>query len=928
VRLTAKERVLLHLLDFARHAESVEVPPEMAQEGVAGAVGIELRHLTQYIRPLEAEGLVRERRAHISGARQRRIVYDLTDTGRRAAMRLRDAVKSEVVRVRDAGGVREVTVARLLEESKGSASVVFISRQVAEAGIVELGALSRPGAPGLVEMLSDAPRIAKFVGREVELAAVTGTADGPRVFVVRGVAGIGKSSFAARACDLLRGRCNLFWHRLRPWDSRPSILARLGEFLSALGKPGLRSVLARGETARADPVLREDLPGTKSLLVFDDAHESAPEVLSFFRFLKDVVAGASDVRVLVLTRRAVPFYDRRDTSISGLVREIDLAGFRSEEIAAFLSADPASRWVADLAGQLGGHPLFLELLRSGPPPAAGGTALRDVRRFIEEEIYGELSEAERRVMKTASLYRVPVPREALLPDAALSHDVLLSLRDRSLIRPVGEDRFGLHDTIREFFGGVLTPGERKELAPFAVHQLRGLAEGARRAGNFVATIDDLTNALQLETSPDERRSLSEALGDAHERIGDLPGTLSAYGVALAIAEDPEVVARLHRKTAAALQVRGELAPAIAELEAGFHELGNLPSEERGWLELVRCRVVTRREEWKEARESGDAALRTFRSLGHRPGQAQALLELGNIEVNSQTSDPKVAEGYLTAALGLSEGVGDPEFTARVHIALAHLFANRFGDVERTMKSIASIETLLPSVADPHIRRSFLMLRGWFNLELLAEYAEAERFFTEAIALAERIYDPPTAAFARYGVASVRYFQGAVDEARREYERFSVDIDALGFPGYGVEGMWMVAECSLRLGDLPRFHDVASALEDPKFARGVEARPIHIRVLRGIDRLARGDFDGSRAAFEEALRFAGRGFAVDETSLEHFAHSFYGFALLAMGREREGDAHIRLSVEFLERYGQKARLSVFSEMRERVVPALRAAASAG
>ena len=429
MRLTAKERVLLHLLDFARHAESVEVPPEMAQEGVAGAVGIELRHLTQYIRPLEAEGLVRERRAHISGARQRRIVYDLTDTGRRAAMRLRDAVKSEVVRVRDAGGVREVTVARLLEESKGSASVVFISRQVAEAGIVELGALSRPGAPGLVEMLSDAPRIAKFVGREVELAAVTGTADGPRVFVVRGVAGIGKSSFAARACDLLRGRCNLFWHRLRPWDSRPSILARLGEFLSALGKPGLRSVLARGETARADPVLREDLPGTKSLLVFDDAHAANREVAGLLGdFLHPIDAPPATHKLLFLSRERAGFV-RADDLAKGRVRELELSDLPGPDARAVLEAlgAPASRR-EEIIDRGGGHPLSLELA------AAGRFTVERAREtsatWFAEEALSRLAIEPRRALELACVFEGTIPPEALGTHARIAS----SPRRRSRVR--------------------------------------------------------------------------------------------------------------------------------------------------------------------------------------------------------------------------------------------------------------------------------------------------------------------------------------------------------------------------------------------------------------------------------------------------------------------------------------------------------------
>ncbi len=51
LRLTAKERILLHLLEFTKYADSVEVPPGMTQEGIAQTAWILVPHVTQYVRP-------------------------------------------------------------------------------------------------------------------------------------------------------------------------------------------------------------------------------------------------------------------------------------------------------------------------------------------------------------------------------------------------------------------------------------------------------------------------------------------------------------------------------------------------------------------------------------------------------------------------------------------------------------------------------------------------------------------------------------------------------------------------------------------------------------------------------------------------------------------------------------------------------------
>ena len=138
VRLTAKERILLHLQHFARYADASEVPPELTQGRIVEAAGIDRRHFAQYVHPLVRDGLVRERTAHVRGVVQRRRVYVLTEEGRIRALGVRDRIRSAVVRVRDASGVREVTVAEALLEARGTMSVLDILRESIETGVVDL----------------------------------------------------------------------------------------------------------------------------------------------------------------------------------------------------------------------------------------------------------------------------------------------------------------------------------------------------------------------------------------------------------------------------------------------------------------------------------------------------------------------------------------------------------------------------------------------------------------------------------------------------------------------------------------------------------------------------------------------------------------------------------------------------------------------
>ena len=921
MRLTAKERILIHLADFAKYEGVAEVPPEMGQEGVAHAAAIYVQHVRQFVGPLLKEGLVRERTAHVKGHRRRLKVYDLTDRGRLVAAHLREQVRASPIRVRGPDGIQETTFGEAVRQVGGSTRFSDLVRAAAERDVIDLSSLGSEGPSKFIERIGEAPHPRTFVGRSKELEVLTRDSGDPRVFFVRGVAGIGKSSLAAKACERLHGTRSIYWHRIRPWDTRLSILAGLAEFLEPLGRPGLRAVLRRGESEVADRVVREDLQTSQCLLVFDDADEASPEAVGLLRFLKEVIADASGVRAILLSRRAVPFYDRRDVTIRHLVAEIDLQGFGTKEIEGLLASEPGGAQLVRTARRLGGHPLFLELLLSAARDGISAESLTDVRRFVEEEIYSDLSDAERQMMKTAALYAVPFPRNVLFADPSMSHDVLLSLTSKSLIRPLAEDTFGVHDTIRDFFLSILTPPEHDALAPVAANHLARLAEEAASTKDFITALNCLSNAVALEPSPTQLVSLYETLGDTYENIGDLPAALSSYKEAVRRTKEPETLARLHRKTAASLQVRGEIAPAIEEIEAGFDVLGPQPSVERGWLNFVQCRIASDQEDWAEAREHGEAALTALQSAGDAGGEARTLVELANIQINAQ-GNPAEAEGYLTSALKLADAGLELDFRARIHIALANLYANRIGDVDRAAQHIEAVEAMQDSIADPHVRRSLLFLRAWFALLQRADFPAAEAWFTQALAHARRIHSTVSHTAAKFGLAHVAYFEGKIEEARSAFERCVVETDAEEILGHALEARWMVAECCLRLEDVPGFLKIVAEVHDPRRSAGLAARPFHAHVLEGLGRLVQRDWIGCEAAFAKAFRLIETRGVAPDAAIEAFLHWFYGIALSAVGEDRRAVEQLQAGRARLQAAGLKGQIVVANQAEPQLMAFLR------
>ena len=903
MRLAVKGRILLHLLESAHSAEGPEFSPAFAQEGVADAVGIERRHLAQFVHPLMEGGLVTERQAHVSGIRQRRKVYELTSSGRWEAIRLRAKLDDQTVR--DGHAIRSASSSEISRGVTGRPALFEAVQQVQEAGVVGLDMVGHPPVQGFVEQLSDAPRIETFVGRQEELEEVLREDGSARIYVVRGVAGIGKTAFAAKACDALRGRRNLFWHRIRPWDSEQALLAGLGRFLESLDRPGLGSVLKRGQVWLAPEVLRQDLPDTHAVLVFDDAHESSPEALGFFRMLTDSVAPALDVRILILTRRALPFYDLRDVALRGIVREIELRPLRSHEAAALLAIDGDPARLEGLSKRLAGHPLFIDLVRRHHYDVP--EAVKDVERFIEETVYRGLSEAEKVTMKAASSYEVPIPRQTLLSIPGSSYEALASLRDRSLIRLVCGERYEIHDTIREFFRRILTPAESRRLGALAVDTLRDLAATAYATNDFVSCTEYLSNAIRLAPGPQARGAIQEASGDAEARMGDLPAAMVWYRDAVRASPNPETAVRLHRKLADALRALGEISSASAEVDAALQSLGEAGVGERGWLDLVRSRMSIVAEAWPEGQAHAEAAIRTFRSYHDPQGLVEALIELAVVHISSPAGNPMTAKACLEEALSRSGSAANPSLAAKVQAQLANLYAYRLGDADQAMAHLAAVESLPGAFVDIPSRQSLLMLEAWLNLDLRADFPSARSAFDAAFALSNKVHDPINAALAKQGAAMARYHAGEWAAALVEFDAAAAELLALGYVGSSIEAQYSAAEGALALGDPAEFRRRWAHMQESSLARGLEVRPVLAFTLRGLECVGKRDRAGAHAALEEAIRLAEEERSPQERSLISSTHDTYGIILRAMGEGEKAQDEQRVAVATAEQFGLKGRL---------------------
>lgn len=336
-----------------------------------------------------------EVRAAIDHARRRVDLEPLEESGHRRLMELQGRVGD-----RAAALATYHRCASILERELGvepcAETVAVYRRLFAET--------AAPVAP-----VPAAPQDAPLVGRASELAALQSAwaevARGPRLTVVVGEAGVGKTRVAAEFADAV-GRGGAIVGRARCFASRGRLaLAPVAEWLRCPAlRPGLERLdpVWRAEVARLAPELRargeESSPApladawqrrrffeglaravlageTETLLVLDDLQWCDSETLAWLELLVHLEPSAS---LLVMgTLRSEELDDNPDLvafsrklRARGILRELELAPLRPGDTARLAAAVGDRPLDDEAAGRLqattGGVPLFVvEAVRQG-----------------------------------------------------------------------------------------------------------------------------------------------------------------------------------------------------------------------------------------------------------------------------------------------------------------------------------------------------------------------------------------------------------------------------------------------------------------------------------------------------------------------------------------------------------------------------------
>jgi tetratricopeptide (TPR) repeat protein/transcriptional regulator with XRE-family HTH domain len=578
--------------------------------------------------------------------------------------------------------------ARLLADALALAGQVRSTFEAAAAGRLAMAAGAEPAAAAgsVAAATRTLPRdVASFTGRQAELQVLLDAgADAKRagvadIWTIGGMAGVGKTAFAVHAAHRLAplfpgGQLYLQLHGHSPAQGPVDPAEALASLLLTTGA-GAQEI-PPGLEARAR-LWRDHLAGTRLLLVLDDAagHEQVRPLLPGAQGSLVLITSRGNLAALEDTRAisldTLPPGDAAELLIRLAGREGMASGDASvEEIARLCGYLPLA--IGMLARRLYHHPAW-----TSARLAADLAAARNRLEFMHLEnlsvaaafdlSYRDLTSGQQRLFRRLGLH----PGTDIGPSAAAALDgtdlptarrQLEELYDQHLITEPEQDRYRLHDLIREHARKLAAADPAPESEAAVARLLGYYTHGAVAASQYLTRKSprDLHGAsppslaggpdlTSLADGPDLASRAEAAEWMEAERLGLHAAAASRAGTGHAIV----IAAAMH----GFLRGYGYWDQALALHQiarAAARELGDQLAEAGTLADLGEIQQVTG--EYREAAVSLTSALQIYRDLGDEPGQASALNELGVVRFD--LNDRVAAVASHREALRLYRKLGD------------------------------------------------------------------------------------------------------------------------------------------------------------------------------------------------------------------------------------------------------------------------------
>lgn len=686
--LPLRDAVILHLEPLSSRVNPYTMPDSTCQETMSLRLSASRGNLSRVMNELKNDGYLEDTRAHVPIGKLRRKTYVLTELGMREAMYLRAQTGERTVRLKDEDGkIVDVGLRDILKDIRDGSTLLDIALNVYKGVFDKKTFLRkmRKRSPFLC-IETQRPRLQYFFGREKQLGVVSDWfhSETERILEVKGVAGMGKSAFVAKAFNDLKQETNALWLGLNEQTSREGVMEEVAGFLKLLGRDKLdaffksrvdtqeedsleavrggRRIRSQGDgSGRLDEflyVLGAEMEEVDALIVFDGCERVQDDLADFIGLTIGRMREHHGVKIIISGRDLSGIKGLKEWRKSKQLKTMNLRELEHESSIRILQQKGVETWRLEEAyEQTGGLPFFLELM--GPSYESQAV---DINDYLEEEIVHQLSPEEEKVLGIISIFSEPVHSDAFFQWKSMRFATIRSLVDRSLLIEVSPMVYDTHDILKDFAGSRLSERARKSYhrKAAAYYLEQGEAKDMFRCASHLAAGGSKVKAGLL-LKDEGRRIISK--GHSRELYQLLQG--------LDTVKRLKNVSELAFLRGECLSMRGLCDEAIEEYDHSL--LLSEAEDDMAGISVALRRIAEihlLRGKYDEVIEPLERSAEISKKIGDPVGMTECYYNIAS--TLWAKGDIKRSQEYVDQCLEIAESSGDFTVTARAYKALGIL----------------------------------------------------------------------------------------------------------------------------------------------------------------------------------------------------------------------------------------------------------------
>lgn len=508
-----RTRILLHLSPFRTSQQKGVNPLKNTQAGLSQALWTNQPIISKELGRLKKAGLVEDEKVRDIG--RPLTTYKLTRSGIDELKQVVSILEHLSINVIDLEGEEQsIGIEDIPDLLTTKATAVDLLNYLEKEESFDIGkfqeTLSELRSSDLVLEAHRLPEIKYFFGREKELELADSWLRDTNIPILNlnGIAGIGKTTFISKIIQEQKTHWNILYYTINEWSTIRNVMIPIAKMLQKMGKPVLMNYIESSQDVNIEEavyILEDSLDSGRSLFVFDDVQKANESIGFFLRaFMSSSVT--ENNKILIGNRGTIDLIEARDR-IGGRVVDIPLegldesAGQRLLEMRGFGKTE-----ITEVFKGSEGHPLALEIYQQGQSLFGG------LERFIDSEMISKLSSQEKEILRYASVFRGPIPEDAMFRFAGKKPEKSEQLMAISIL-PL------IHDEVEE----------KPDQDPYLFEVLRRLEEQLyiRRTGNSYRIHDILKEHLRSMMDAELERKYHITAGEFYKDLDSDVATIEA-----------------------------------------------------------------------------------------------------------------------------------------------------------------------------------------------------------------------------------------------------------------------------------------------------------------------------------------------------------------------------------------------------------------